>query len=67
MREPTCTHDPSVRVSSHEDLVAASKTNEPMASMYSCDRPACREEITFWVQGQTGKPAVVVPLKRRAA
>jgi hypothetical protein len=63
MREPRCNHSPTVLISSHEDLVAAARTNDPMASMYCCDRTACREKVAFWVQGQTGRPAIVVPLK----
>jgi hypothetical protein len=66
MREPQCGHKPTVRISSHEDLAAAVKTSDAIASVYCCDRQVCRDKLVFWIQGSTGRPAVVVPLRRVA-
>lgn len=61
--EPNCEHKPSVRVSSHRDLVAAARTpNTATASAYSCHREGCVQKARYWVQTITGKPCVIVPL-----
>lgn len=67
MKDPKCQHSPTMRVSSHEDLSAAAKTSDPIASTYCCDRPACRQDATEWVQALAARPAVVVPLPQRRA
>lgn len=64
---PDCDHDPTVRVSSHEDLEAARRMEESHASIYSCEDPVCIAEAKHWVQGVTARPAVVVRLPRRVA
>lgn len=61
-KEPNCRHAPKLRISSHEDLVEAARAGVPMASIYSCERERCKQEATFWVQGVSGKPAIVTPL-----
>ena len=65
--DPICEHaNPTVRVSSHEDLIAASRTDEPVASTYCCDRKACRDDAEAWVRASTRRQqTVVVPLKAR--
>ncbi len=66
-KEPNCSHKPTHRVSSHADIQAAADAGEAMASTYTCLREKCLAEATFWVQGSTGKTAVVVELPKRAS
>jgi hypothetical protein len=65
--DPLCTHVPSVRVSSHEDLSEGLRsTTAPFASTYCCVRQACQEDAKKWVQASTKRSAVfVVPLEGR--
>ncbi len=64
MREPNCPHKTTVMVSSHEDLVGALGRDEPIASAYCCEREKCLDKHKFWVQGVTGRPAVVIARRR---
>ena len=58
--DPLCRHVPTVRVSSHEDLSAAARTEEPMASTHCCDRPVCQEDASAWVRSITRLPTVYI-------
>jgi hypothetical protein len=62
--DPKCHHVGTVRVSSHEDLVAAAESNESMASTDCCDREECQQDAKEWVYAITHRQAVVIP--RRA-
>lgn len=62
--DPKCRHaQHAVMVSSHEDLVAASKTDEAMCSVWVCHREACIEDAKQWVYANTHRTPV---LKRKA-
>ncbi len=63
--DPKCTHVPSVRVSSHEDISEGLRsTTEPFASTYCCVREECQADAKEWVQASTRHSAVfVIPLK----
>lgn len=57
-----CPHaKPVGRVSSHDDLNAASRAGEPTVSGYVCHRPTCRTRALARVRAFTGKPGVFVP------
>lgn len=65
MNAPYCPHAPKHIISSHEDLLAVPE-GEGMASMYVCDREPCLEKARHWVQGVSGRPAILKPLPDRA-
>lgn len=60
---PKCRHVPKVRISSHEDLEAARRSNEAHASTLVCDRPGCIEDAKEWVAASAHRDAVVIPLE----
>jgi hypothetical protein len=63
--DPKCHHVPTVRVSSHEDLLAEFRPGEPVASTYCCDRPECITDAREWVWASTHRDAHVVRLPGR--
>lgn len=65
---PLCRHRPTVRVSSHLDLLAACDLDEPIASTYCCSRPGCLEDAKEWLLATTRRDAVhIVPLQSEAS
>jgi hypothetical protein len=62
--DPLCRHAPKVRVSSHLDLVEASRKGDSIASTYCCDRKACQEDAQGWVRAVAGPDTgiVIIPL-----
>ena len=58
--DPRCRHvRQTVAVSSHDDLLAAARTGEPMASTLVCNREACIEDAKAWVWASTHRQPVV--------
>lgn len=63
---PKCKHagrtGPSaVRVTSHNDLAGALVADEPLASVWVCDREPCIEDAKEWVVASTHREPLVYP------
>jgi hypothetical protein len=64
--QPKCRHIATVRVSSHEDLLAGYADGDPIASTLSCQRPGCLDDAKAWLWASTHRPAVhVIELRRK--
>jgi hypothetical protein len=63
--DPLCNHVAhAFRVSSHEDIVEASRGDDLVASVWVCPREKCREDAKEWVYAQTHREALVFPAVR---